>query len=156
KDSVKGKPFIIERKGGDIGAANQVRIVKRGNGVLYASATLEYFTRGDAVKEQSVPNLKLTREYLRLKVKDNKWVTEPLTGDIRSGDLIISLLKLSGARSQYVMVEDPIPAGCEQITKFESISFDDSNHQWTDWYSNREFRDQRTVIFTNYFSGNTT
>src|SRR5262249_51029859 len=36
-----GQPIIIERKGGQIGNGNQVKILKRGAGVLYASATLE-------------------------------------------------------------------------------------------------------------------
>lgn len=152
-NAIKGKPFVIERKGGALAANNQIRIVKRGAGVLYASAVLGYFTRGDKVAEKSTPNLKLTRDYMRLKVENEKWVVEPLTGEVKSGDLIVSRLRITGSRGRYMMVEDPIPAGCEQIDRLEGVVFNSSNNSWTDWYSNREFRDQRTVIFADYFDG---
>ena len=65
-------------------------------------------------------------------------------------------LHLSGARAQYLMIEDPIPAGAEQIAQVSGIYLNYTSGQWTDWYSAREFRDNRTAIFLNYFDGDAT
>lgn len=153
--------YVVTRKGRDIGSTNHVRIVKHGRGALYLSTALEYFTGDEEVAAAGSADLRLTREYLRLRVVENDqgkpgWKTEPLTGELRSGDLIVSRLHVEGARAQYLMVEDPIPAGCEQVTRIEGLTLSYTNGEWTDWYSAREFRDQKTVLFRDYFNGNTT
>ena len=71
---------------------------------------------------QSSAGLKITREYLRLRVTENEdgkasWRVEPLSGELRSGDMIVVRLRLTGPRAQYVMIEDPIPAGAEQVAR---------------------------------------
>jgi alpha-2-macroglobulin len=106
---------------------------------------------------QSSPNLKLTREYFRLKVDEaaSKWSLEPLSGELKSGDYIVSKLTLTGAKGRQVMIEDPIPAGCEQMQSVSGIDLSKADGKWGDWYSAREFRDNRTVFFMDYFSGNT-
>jgi uncharacterized protein YfaS (alpha-2-macroglobulin family) len=155
-----GQPVIIERKGSQITSGNQVKIIKRGAGVLYASATLDYYTKDENFAAQSSNDLKLTREYLRLRVSEEggkpSWKVEPLTGELRSGDLIVARLRAQGARAQYMMIEDPIPAGCEQLERVSGVNLDYTDGRWSDWYSNREFRDQRTVLFVNYFDGDAT
>jgi uncharacterized protein YfaS (alpha-2-macroglobulin family) len=55
-----------------------------------------------------------------------------------------------------MMIEDPIPAGCEQLDRISGLNLDYSDGKWSDWYSAREFRDQKTLIFLNYFSGSDT
>jgi uncharacterized protein YfaS (alpha-2-macroglobulin family) len=128
--------------------------------MVYISSTLDYFTRDENVPARSTPNLSLARDYLRLKVTETagkpKWTVEPLTGDVRSGDLIVSRLRVTGARAQYLMVEDPIPAGCEQVERVSGLELDYSAGKWSDWYSAREFRDQRTALFVDYFDGDAT
>jgi uncharacterized protein YfaS (alpha-2-macroglobulin family) len=159
-EATSGQTFVVDRKGAALGSANQVKVVKRGNGMLYASATLEYFTRDDNIAAQSTPNLSLSREYLRLRVTEvsgqPKWTIEPLSGELRSGDLIVTRLKVQGAKGRYLMIEDPIPAGCEQVERAGGINLDYSDGKWSNWYSQREFRDQRTVIFADYFGGDAT
>lgn len=160
-DATNAQALVITRKGGEVGASNQIRIVKHGKGALYVSTSLEYFTADENVPAQASANLKITREYLRLRVTENQdgkasWKVEPLTGELRSGDLIVVRLHLTGARAQYLMIEDPIPAGAEQIAQVSGVYLNYSTGQWTDWYSNREFRDNRTVIFQNYFDGDAT
>jgi uncharacterized protein YfaS (alpha-2-macroglobulin family) len=86
----------------------------------------------------------------------SSWKLEPLTGELRSGDLIVARLHVEGARGQYLMIEDPIPAGCEQITRTSGINLNYTEGQWSDWYSAREFRDQKTVFFLNRFDGKAT
>jgi uncharacterized protein YfaS (alpha-2-macroglobulin family) len=160
-DATNAQALVITKKAGEVSNNNQIRIVKHGRGALYVSTALEYFTADENVAAQSTPSLKLTREYLRLRVSENEggkasWKIEPFSGELRSGDLIVVRLHLTGARAQYVMIEDPIPAGAEQVAQVSGISLNHTNGQWSDWYSNREFRDSRTVIFQNYFDGDAT
>jgi uncharacterized protein YfaS (alpha-2-macroglobulin family) len=160
-DAVNAQAVTVWKKGGEIGPSNQIRIVKHGTGALYVSSALEYFTAGDNVAAQSAGGLKITREYLRLRVSEDEsgkasWKIEPLSGELRSGDLIVVRLRLNGPRAQYVMIEDPIPAGAEQVARVSGIYLNYSLGQWGDWYSNREFRDNRTAIFMNYFDGDAT
>jgi uncharacterized protein YfaS (alpha-2-macroglobulin family) len=54
------------------------------------------------------------------------------------------------------MIEDPIPAGGEQIERTSGIDLNYSEGKWTDWYSSREFRDQKTAIFLREFDGDAT
>jgi uncharacterized protein YfaS (alpha-2-macroglobulin family) len=158
-DALAGQTFVIEKKGAEVASNNQLRVVKRGPGVLYLSATADYFTQGDAPARAS-ENLKLTREYLRLKVTQKNgepaWTVEPISGQLRSGDLLVSKLHVEGARGKYLMIEDPIPAGCEQVERVSGLNLDDTEDKWTSWYSNREFRDQKTAIFLSIFGGRAT
>src|SRR2546425_10603098 len=160
-DATNAQALVITKKAGEVGSSNQIRIVKHGKGALYVSTAVEYFTAEDNVAAQSSAALKITREYLRLRVSENEggkssWKIEPLTGELRSGDLIVVRLHLEGNRAQYLMIEDPIPAGAEQVAQVSGIYLNYTAGQWTDWYSNREFRDNRTVIFKNYFDGKAT
>ncbi|MEK6334777.1 MAG: MG2 domain-containing protein [Acidobacteriota bacterium] len=160
-DATSGQSLVITKKAGDVANNNQLRIVKHGQGALYVASTVEYFTAEQNVAANSSGDLKITREYLRLRVSENEngkssWKIEPMSGELRSGDLIVVRLRLTGGRAQYLMIEDPIPAGAEQIAQVSGIYLNYSSGQWTDWYSNREFRDNRTAIFMNYFDGDAT
>lgn len=155
------KSFVIKRKALEVADRNSIRIVKHGRGVLYLAAALEYFTADEEVQAGGSPVLKLTREYLRLRVSEDekgkkRWAIEPLSGELRSGDLIVSRLHIEGGRAQYLMIEDPIPAGCEQVSRLDGLGLNYEDRQWTDWYSSREFRDNRTVYFLDYFDGQAT
>jgi uncharacterized protein YfaS (alpha-2-macroglobulin family) len=84
------------------------------------------------------------------------WKIEPMSGELRSGDMIVVRLRITGPRAQYLMIEDPIPAGAEQVARVSGIYLNHTAGQWSDWYSQREFRDNRTAIFMNYFDGDAT
>jgi uncharacterized protein YfaS (alpha-2-macroglobulin family) len=150
--------IVIERKGRQALNMNQIRIVKRGAGSLYFTASYDYYA--DEQDVQASQGLSITREYLRLKVEEvggkPKWQLEPLTGEIRSGDLIVSRLRIVGQKSLYMMIEDPIPAGCEQIESVAGINLNYTEGKWSDWYSSREFRDDKTVLFAYWFDGDAT
>jgi len=160
-DAANGQAVLFERQGEQVGRTNRVRVVKKGPGVLYGSVALTYFTREEQVAPKSSPELILTREYLRLRLVESKdgtatWSVEPLSGDVHSGDLIVSRLHVQGVRGQYMMIEDPIPAGCEQVQQASGIDLGYATRNWCDWYNQREFRDQRTVFFLDDFSGDRT
>jgi uncharacterized protein YfaS (alpha-2-macroglobulin family) len=161
-EATNAQTITISKKSNELSGSNQIRIVKHGKGALYLSSALEYFTADENVPANSSAGLKITREYLRLRVTENEggkssWKIEPLgNSELRSGDLIVVRLHLTGPRAQYLMIEDPIPAGAEQVAQVSGIYLNYSAGQWTDWYSNREFRDNRTAIFMNYFDGDAT
>jgi alpha-2-macroglobulin len=157
EDAGSAQSFIIERKGRAVGSASRVRVVKRGRGVLYFSATLDYYNGDREATPQASAQLKLTREYLRLSIDDAAdkptWKIEPLTGSLKSGDYVVVRLHVEGGPGQYMMIEDPIPAGCEQVARVSNLNLNYNLGQWGDWYSAREFRDQKTVFFLNNFDG---
>jgi uncharacterized protein YfaS (alpha-2-macroglobulin family) len=157
-DAASAQVFTLQRKGGEVGQSNEVRVVKHGHGVLYLATTFTHYTNDEQTAEQGVPQLKLQREYLRLKIVEKEegamgWEVEPLSGDVHSGDIIVSRLKLEGEKAEYLMIEDPIPAGCEQVEEVSGIDLNHEEKDWSDWYSAREFRDNRAVLFLNYFDG---
>jgi uncharacterized protein YfaS (alpha-2-macroglobulin family) len=150
--------FSVSRKAEQVAGSNQIRVVKRGKGMIYLSSSLDYYTGEEDVAARGSADLNITREYLRLKITPDedtlKWVAEPLKGEIHSGDIIVVRLRLSGGKARHLMVEDPIPAGAEQVTNVGTLNLDYSAGQdWSDWYSSREFRDNRTVFFMDYFDG---
>ena len=148
----------INRKATDVGATNDVRIVKRGKGVVYFSSSLDYYTGEEDVPARGSADLNVTREYFRLRVVEDgyklNWKLDPLSGDIRSGDVLVVKIKLNGTKARHLMIEDPIPAGAEQVENVGNLNLDyTSGRDWSDWYSSREFRDNRTVFFLDYFDG---
>jgi alpha-2-macroglobulin len=157
-DAASSQVFTLARKGGEVGQSSEVRFVKHGRGMLYLSTSLTHYTNEEQIAEQGPPQLKLRREYLRLKVSEKDdggvgWQVEPLSGELHSGDIIVSRLRLEGDKAFYLMVEDPIPAGCEQVDEVSGIDLNRDEDGWSDWYSNREFRDNRAVLFLSYFDG---
>ena len=156
-DTSATRTFVIDRKGGTVGATNQIRVVKRGKGSLYLSSLIEYYNGDEEVAARGSGDLNVTREYFRLKLEDAgsklNWTLSPLTGEINSGDLIVVKLRLTGKKARQLMLEDPIPSGAEQIDSAGEIDFSYNNAGWSDWYSSREFRDRRTVFFLDEFQG---
>jgi uncharacterized protein YfaS (alpha-2-macroglobulin family) len=158
-DASSAQVFKLQRKGGEVGQSSEVHVVKHGHGMLYLATALTHYTNEEQTAEQGVPQLKLHREYMRLSVVEKSegglgWKVEPLSGDVRSGDIIVSRLRLEGEKGgQYLMIEDPIPAGCEQVESVSGIDLNHDEKDWSDWYSAREFRDNRAVLFVNYFDG---
>ncbi len=159
-DASATQTFVINRKGGAVGPTNEVRIVKRGKGSLYFSSAVEYYSGEEEVSARGSADLNVTREYHRLAVTEEgyqlKWSMSPLTGEIHSGDLLVVKLRLTGKKGRHLMLEDPIPAGAEQLESVGNMNLDYNNQDWSDWYSSREFRDRRTVFFLDTFDGDAT
>lgn len=159
--AVASQTISISRKAADVPTTNEVRIVKRGKGVLYFSSSLDYYSGEENVPARGSADLNVTREYFRLRVVEDgyklNWKLDPLSGDVRSGDVLVVRLKIDGNKARHLMIEDPIPAGVEQVESVGNLNLDyTSGHDWTDWYSSREFRDNRTVFFLDYFDGSAT
>ena len=159
-DANGAQTFVVNRKGGAVGETNHVRVVKRGKGALYVSTSIDYYTNDENVPAHGSGDLNVTREYLRLKVETMgyslRWATEPLTGPIQSGDLIVVKLRVTGKAGRHLMIEDPIPSGAEQVENVGNLNLNAGQAGWSAWYSSREFRDQRTVFFLDHFGGDLT
>ena len=159
-DASAAQTLVVNRKGGAVVGTNHVRVVKRGKGHLYLSSSVEYYTGEDQVSARGSADLNITREYHRLTVTEEnyqlKWSMSPLTGEINSGDLLVVKLRLTGNPARHVMLEDPIPAGAEQLESVGNLNLDYNERDWCDWYSSREFRDRRTVFFLDSFDGDHT
>ena len=159
-DAYGAQSFVVNRKGGAIGETNNIRVVKRGKGTLYFSTLVDYYTNDENVAAHSSGDLNVAREYLRLKIEtvgySLKWTTEPLVGQIHSGDVIVVKLRVTGKEGRHMMIEDPIPSGAEQLEAVGNLDLSGTQTGWTDWYSSREFRDRRTVFFLDHFDGEVT
>lgn len=159
-DASATQTFVINRKGSAVGPINQVRVVKRGKGTLYLSSSVEYYKGDEEASARGSADLNVTREYYRLAVREEnyqlKWSMSPLTGEIHSGDLLVVKLRLTGKQARHLMLEDPIPAGAEQLESVGNMNLNYNENGWSDWYSSREFRDQRTVFFLDRFDGDAT
>jgi uncharacterized protein YfaS (alpha-2-macroglobulin family) len=159
-DANTARTFLVNRKGGAVGATNNVRIVKRGKGTLYFSGGVEYYGNDENVAARGSSELNVTREYYRLGIQqvgyDLKKTITPLTGEIHSGDLLVVKLRVTGRPANHLMIEDPIPSGAEQLETVGSLNLNYTDTGWSDWYSSREFRDRRTVFFIDRFDGDAT
>ncbi|HEY0729024.1 MAG TPA: alpha-2-macroglobulin family protein, partial [Pyrinomonadaceae bacterium] len=109
-DASAARTFLLNRKGSAVGATNQIRIVKRGRGTVYFSSAVEYYTNDENVAARGSSELNVSREYYRLKVAQVgyslKWTTVPLSGEIRSGDLLVVKLRIQGQPARRLMLED--------------------------------------------------
>ncbi|HLL77164.1 MAG TPA: MG2 domain-containing protein [Pyrinomonadaceae bacterium] len=156
----RAQSFTVTRKNEQVGASTPVRVVKRGRGVVYLSATVDFSTTEEQTAPQSASGMKINREYLRLRLEQDgdrvKWRTEQIGNELRSGEMIVVRLTIEGNPAPYLLIEDPIPAGCEQVEAVGALDLSRTAEGWTDWYNAREFRDERTAFFLDWFDGKAT
>ncbi|MBM3472009.1 MAG: hypothetical protein FJX75_01890 [Armatimonadetes bacterium] len=117
---------------------NTLRIEKAGTGTLYWSARLHYLLPA----EEAIPVAKgvtVQRTY-RVPVED------PIAaGEQKPGSIVQVELKLVTSENlRYVLLEEPIPAGCEVIQG------DDDEDLWRQPWDRREVWDNRIVFFFDY------
>lgn len=133
--------------------ANDVRLVKRGGGALYWTATGRYFDNRESFEQTGTRKLAISRKYFSLSPVDVKGRTlyreSPFTGTAKPGDIILVRLVVAGASDwRYLAIEDPIPAGTEAVERTDAYDLERRDGQsW--WYggSRREYRDNRVVLF---------
>ncbi len=159
---------------------NTIEVRQTGKGSLFVNGKLSYFLHGDskaAKTEMENMSFNITRDYYKLvKVqKKDRIIYEKKAIDketIQPGDDILVKVKINSKSSQqYVLIEDPIPAGCEfiqnplgYVIEGEPIYNGSGRHwdynywgywNWNRWYSHREYRDDKLAhTITNLSSGN--
>ncbi len=148
-------PVIVSAAGRE--GANSVRIVKRGGGTLYWSATGVYFDPRAAEARTGSRQLALARRYARLTpVQRNgtiRYREEPIAGDIRPGDVLTVRLTAAGSTDwKYLLLEDPLPAGVEAIQDTTAYPLETGRAEDWWWYGPRvEYRDSKTLFFQREF-----
>jgi uncharacterized protein YfaS (alpha-2-macroglobulin family) len=149
---VSPQPVLLEVPG--VSGANTVRLVKQGEGALYYDASVRYYDKPAAEERTGSRKLAIVREYFSLvPIQRNGRIVyreRPFSGTAQAGELIRVRLTTAGATDwKYLILEDPIPAGTEQVEKEDVYEFERRMPSF--WGSQRELRDERTVFFLNDF-----
>ena len=150
RESVKQFQTVVEIKPEHLlSGKNSIVLEKHGTGNLYYSHVIKY-----VVRDISMPafdsGFTISRRYTEIepvKKIDEKgntvYVYNEIKQEIKPGDRIRVEIKISGGeRFEYVMIEDPIPAGCEVIEQIP-------DENW--WYCRREIRDEKVAFFTSFW-----
>ncbi len=129
-----------------IGKINAIEIAKKGQGNLYYSNVIKF-----SLKDISIPpfdgGFKILRRYTEIKSREtidkegNRiYVYDDINREVKSGEKIRVEIKISGGEKyEYVMIEDPIPSGCEVVSELPEDNW---------WYCRREIRDEKIIFFT--------
>ncbi len=137
---------------------NQIELRRTGQGSVYYSALLEYYTQEDPITAAS-SYLSASRKYYKVTEytdpQDNTRKTK--REELRSGDPIASGEQIEvevtiDAENEfdYVCLADPKPAGCEPVDKT-------SGGTWGDAWLYRELRDKEVTFFADHLrQGKTT
>ncbi len=143
---------------------NIVTIEKSGTGTANASARLSYIVTGSAV-EPSNNGFEVTREYYLLRREQTDegfvYVKEPFDGTVKSGDeIFVRVSFVPTEANEYIMLEDPLPAGCEVVENPELYPIEDEEGYgpsaartdargatWNWWYAGRDVRDEKIAFF---------
>lgn len=158
---------------------NQIKLVQKGRGTSYMNAKLTYFLDGKSnmksVDKKNAP-FSVKREYFKLErkfAKDGsfKYMKVPINKvDIKSGDDIFVKTKVtSNVDRDHILIEDPIPAGCEfvrdtkgYLIEGESAYTGAHNYYskrnyysyWNRWYTHQEYRDSKfAMTITKLYKG---
>jgi uncharacterized protein YfaS (alpha-2-macroglobulin family) len=137
---------------------NDVHIVRRGgSGRIYWRASGRYYTTDRSQFQAGTLSLNLTRDYYKLqpKQKDSRliYTLEPLKGEAQIGDVLAVHEAINGSPMKYLLLEDPIPAGTEFVRSEDSYPIETRPGGWYEWYTRREFHDDRAAFFSSTFSG---
>jgi uncharacterized protein YfaS (alpha-2-macroglobulin family) len=136
--------------------ANQVRLVKSGEGRLYWSLRGEYYSSQPNVVNTGSFQLSTVREYYKLipQQAGDKLVyhLDRLSAPVQVGDTLAVRITVGGSDWKYLMIEDPIPSGTESIARDDLYELDEKPNWWTRGWAYRELRDDRTTFFNYYFA----
>jgi hypothetical protein len=141
------------------GASGLVQIRKSGDGLTYWSAENQWYSADKNLSQQGKVSLNITRDYYLLQ-KNQPRPTDPITydlvplkGPVHVGDIVAVRLALNGAEWKYLLAEDPIPSGTEFLEHTELYTLNDKPDWWADWFTRKEFHDDRTAFFNTEFNG---
>jgi uncharacterized protein YfaS (alpha-2-macroglobulin family) len=136
--------------------SNIVKISARSSGRAYYTTIGTFFSTDKSAYRQGTMALNIARDYFKLvptTTKDNTIVynLEPLKGPVQQGDVLAVHLGVTGSPQKYLLIEDPIPAGAEFIQNESTFNIVKRPDAWSDWYTHREFHDDRAAIFASTF-----
>ena len=130
-----------------------------GTGKLYYTAFLRYFLPADRVRALD-RGITVERQYYRLDDPD-----VPISGAAVNDTVVVKLTIVAPNDLHYLVVEDPLPAGCEAIDTSLATTRSELPPQfqrqkeawsayWGNWYRNwphhTELRDEKVALFASY------
>jgi uncharacterized protein YfaS (alpha-2-macroglobulin family) len=127
-------------------------ITRKGTGKLYYSAELEQMVSDAiAIPAAGTPDLQITRSYRPLALKpgatSNDDTVKP-TFAYKVGDTLEVKLQLQAKHAfANIMVEDPLPAGCEALDR-GAVDLG----EWDDWWTNQIVRDKMVSFAVRYLA----
>ncbi|MPZ18524.1 MAG: hypothetical protein GEV06_11515 [Luteitalea sp.] len=135
--------------------ANDIRLVRKGDGALYWSAAAHYYDTAEGLPATGTRKLAISRQYslLAASSSDGKIVyrRQPFRGVAKPGDLVLVRLVVAGSRDwRHLMIEDPLPAGAEAVANPERYTLEpaDEDEGRYDWFVGyRELRDTHVAAF---------
>lgn len=129
---------------------NVLKIEKKGAGRLYYSYELKYFPKVEKIKAVS-GGIEVSRRYFKLERKKNKNKLEDIpvllseSGKVEIGERLQVEIKLNCSRDyEYVIIEDPLPAG------FEVVIPEEERNWGSLWWNQQEVRDEKIVYFSTF------
>lgn len=144
---------------------NTLKVHKKGSGNLFFSLTFSYYSKEEGISAGGT-DLKITREYYRLipRVENDRLVYDKvrLDGTVNVGEpLFVKLYVDADDEYEYVMVTDPIPAGCEVVKDNSRYPISGERYwrgyydyeSWGYMYSGREIHDDHTAFFVSRLWG---
>ena len=152
-------PWQIKVPAAQVGGGGQVTVRKSGNGITYWSSESAWYSADKKLFQQGKLALNITRDYYLLQKKQDKptdpitYDLAPLKGAVHVGDIVAVRLALSGTDWKYLLAEDPIPAGTEFLAETGLYKLNNKPDWWADWFTRKEFHDDRAAFFNTEFSG---
>jgi hypothetical protein len=139
--------------------ANEIRVHKSGSGRAYWSANGAYYSSDKRLVQNNKVSLSITRDYFQLAPEQTNgkivYNLNPLQGEMHVGDVLAVRVTVAGSEWRYLLMEDPIPAGAEFITRDDLYELKQRPNWWQFWFTRREFHDDRAAIFQTYLRGQT-
>lgn len=135
------------------GGANNLELTRSGGDTpLFYTLQLRQTLATEDMPAINDANIAIVRDYLREEPKQTdgfRWdlQTEPTNNQLKQGDSIRVRLKLTVPRDmEYVLIEDPFPAGCEVAERGDASEVAD----WNYWWSSVDVRDDRIAFFARH------
>ena len=154
-NALQMKAVKLNLEGEEIPVNAKIEVRKKGEGNLYYSCTMDYFSTGQELEKGTANGLKVTRKYYRLVPKETKdsitYKRVPLVGEVKSGEEIEVHLSVESKSGEYMMLEDYLPAGCEIVE--DKSDLNNRYRYWWNYCSNREARDEKMVFFNGSING---
>jgi len=152
-------PWKVRVPAAQAAKGGQLAIRKSGNGITYWSAESNWYSADKHLFQQGKVALNITRDYYMLQKKQNSpsdpitYDLVPLHGPVHIGDVLAVKLAVAGTDMKYLLAEDPIPAGTEFIADNGLYHLNNKPSWWYDWFTRREFHDDRAGFFNTDFNG---
>jgi uncharacterized protein YfaS (alpha-2-macroglobulin family) len=147
-DVLKPSVSILEAAAAAVGP-NTIDLNRQGKGALFYNASISFFGRQEKIPARGA-KFRINRKLLTLKkvLRGDRWrfETSPLRGPVKSGDEILVILELDARRdAEYIMVEDPMPAGVQPIDRDQGYAVPGVRLRQPRLH--REFHDQHAAFF---------